>query len=92
MFIAGKIYVGVVGAKARSRDVWIADQRDTSSRRGRGGITARLSQVPWAIFASVFAEHGATNTTSAHRRSSICKIGSPILYVGCSRITSVSGH
>ena len=33
--------------------------------------TARLSQLPAAIFDSVFAEHGAMSTTSAHRRSSM---------------------
>lgn len=47
----------------------------------RHAHTARLSHDPWAIFESVFAEHGATRTMSAQRRSSMWSIGSPILNV-----------
>lgn len=43
-------------------------------------LTARLSQIPLAIFAKVSAEHGAISTMSAHRRSSMWRIGSPIVY------------
>lgn len=46
--------------------------------------TARLSHRPCAILDSVLAEHGAMRTISAHLRSSMCKIGSPILYLPCS--------
>ena len=42
-------------------------------------LTAKLSHIPCAIFDNVFAEQGATRTMSAHRRSSMCRIGSPIL-------------
>mmetsp|Transcript_32436 Transcript_32436/g.100336 ORF Transcript_32436/g.100336 Transcript_32436/m.100336 type:complete len:222 (+) Transcript_32436:99-764(+) len=37
----------------------------------------RLSHIPWTTFASVFAERGATTTTSAHERRSMCNTGSP---------------
>jgi hypothetical protein len=48
--------------------------------------TARLSHIPLAILAKVFAEQGAMRTTSAHLRSSICRIGSPILKFGCANV------
>jgi hypothetical protein len=38
--------------------------------------TKRLSQSPFAIFARVFAELGAIKRRWAHRRNSICNIGS----------------
>lgn len=48
--------------------------------RDGAGLTARLSQLPWAILDNVFAEHGAISTISAHLLSSMCRMGSPILY------------
>lgn len=39
-------------------------------------LTSRLSQMPFASFASVFASRGATNIRSAHRLSSMCRTGS----------------
>lgn len=38
----------------------------------------RLSQSPWAAFAREFAERGATMSKSAHFRSSMCMMGSPL--------------
>lgn len=80
VFIAGNTYVGVVGASARSRDVcWSESHYSKASEDAERDATARLSQMPPAILASVFAEQGATRTTSAQRRSSMCSMGSPIL-------------
>lgn len=43
----------------------------------------RLSQNPWAIFASVLADSGAMRRQSAQRRSSICRTGSPTSFQAC---------
>lgn len=51
-------------------------KRELGMERGR--LTTRLSHMPVAIFASVFAEQGAMRTISAQRRSSMCNIGSPM--------------
>lgn len=73
--------MGVVGASARIRDVCNQTKRKRSWGRVQPKLAARLSQSPCAILDKVFAEQGATRTTSAHRRSSMCKIGSPMLKV-----------
>jgi hypothetical protein len=79
------MYVGVVGAKARIRDVCTIFKLKTIlvAEHAKGAQvplhTAKLSHTPCAIFDSVLAEQGATRTMSAQRRSSMCSIGSPIL-------------
>lgn len=50
--------------------------RGESSRAKLRLLTSRLSQMPLASFASVFASSGATSIRSAHRLSSMCRTGS----------------
>mmetsp|Transcript_18570 Transcript_18570/g.35387 ORF Transcript_18570/g.35387 Transcript_18570/m.35387 type:complete len:240 (+) Transcript_18570:657-1376(+) len=44
---------------------------------------SRLSQMPFAIFAKVFAESGAMTSISAQRRRSMCMTGSPTVFHLC---------
>ena len=48
-----------------------ASTKGFSGSQARKKLVAKLSQSPRAIFAKVFAEHGATTARSAHFRSSI---------------------
>jgi hypothetical protein len=54
------------------------DELGTRYWMGYKELTTRLSQIPLAILARVLAEHGAMSTTSAQRRSSMCRMGSPM--------------
>ncbi len=60
--------------------VWSIRKKSASGVAAAGLflLTAKLSQMPLEILASVLAEQGATKTKSAHLRSSICRIGSPL--------------
>ena len=70
VFMAGKRYVGVDGSKARRTEVLVRISLEYEVRaKMRILLTGRLSHIPPAIFAKVFAEQGATRTISAQRRS-----------------------
>jgi hypothetical protein len=70
VFIAGAIMAGFVLSQARANDNYgtITVMGESIILRA-GGLTFRLSQMPFASLAIVFADAGHTNMASAHRRS-----------------------
>lgn len=76
--IAGHTRTGVEeGSDLRSESLRSASE---GGRAWRAALTARLSENPAAIFASMSAEHGTTTTRSAHLLNSVCRMGSPGLF------------
>lgn len=58
--------------------VFIAGQKNNGLPKSHARVvhSTRLSQIPVAIFANVFASSGAINIRSAHLPSSMCNTGS----------------
>jgi hypothetical protein len=65
VFIAGAITIGLEKSQARTMQVYVFHWEKELEEN----LTRRLSDNPFPIFASVFADNGAIINISAHLRS-----------------------